>query len=497
MELKSIESIFSKRFFKNIKHVQSGGAEDKPRMYKGKPQFCQYFDRPHTPCTLVPSRSHPHTELEKDDPNCEMGNKKKCVLSRQGHAQRSPKPTTSKTSRPPKKERQEKIQAEKVKKISVEHIEYLEKKNIKGDNKFVNDIREKVIEYLLNMKEDDTFLTTAGPYQALWKDFYEKIQPHKTYILILAGLPGGSIHAKNVGETKNFDFDITVIPGERDLDEQGQPITTSRKIKLEYKHQGGFKEIPQFYQKDTIGLPIFNPSYEEYFFKEAIPKIIDMFPASEEHPNYFTDELKTLQKQVLSDTDSDLYRDELEEYRRIVKQKPCDIGKKSGEDGYNEAYVARIRAKGRTANRYASELVAILRTISHTSEEDKQRLDTFVDEFTEQYWKTIQSTLTEEMVQTIQAQLIQTQTGKNYMFYNREDKNWIIKTLPDPLNLTTDLSKISIRKSPRGKNWYLIIPTELGNTVHFLLRWKNRKGVILPAWQISFHFKTGEVFTGE
>ena len=346
--------------------------------------------------------------------------------------------------------------------ILIEDIQ-LFKYNVSGSGTKSNDVlnkkRENLMVYLFNMTANDAFFSDQK-WGNMWAEYYSKITNHKDNLLLKHDKKYISVKLK--AGSSNYDFEGTLYNSVSD--------TNKIKLKLEYKHQGGFDKLPQIYQKDNIGLPLFEPAYWLYFY-DCIPSILSNFGIS------VNMKLHSLPE-------------EIETYRKIIKFAPHPK-KKSSEEGYEDSWKEWCRSKSQTKHHHASNLIITLRTLSGTQGDV---LDKLVEKNLNDYWGLVHANLNSGILSTIETHIrmkqgigsgADTSSSKIFIFYSYKSDDWDFQdiTTIDSLLLDKDVakSKIVLKRS----NTHLIIPTLAGNHLDFLLRWKNRKGVCLPAWQIS------------
>lgn len=342
------------------------------------------------------------------------------------------------------------------KRVKVDDILSLVDDCDRENNGRINDIREKVLVYLFHIKQDDPFLDDTE-YGNLWRLYHKKIKQLGIQMKMhfLKNSPPGtkisnSTHTFTLdgkgGQGYNFDFLLIIDkkPEAKSSMAQDNDIEYPKLIKYEYKHQPDFSSLPQFLVLSVISNPFVNtdiiPPYWQFFLQNYIPVIREEF-------------------------DETLPEISIENYKKKVR---------------TMAHVKEMPVDGNATKEFFFKL----RQISDDPEKVKS-LNKYSDESIREYIQTIQNTNALDMnaLDNIQQQISSRQVKKVFIFYNKKTKNWYISDFPDSLKLVKDLSKI------RYLDHTIEIDTEDGNMIELYLRWKNRKAILNPAWQIKLKQK--------
>lgn len=342
------------------------------------------------------------------------------------------------------------------KRVKVDDILSLVDDCDRENNGRINDIREKVLVYLFHINQDDPFLHDIE-YGNLWRLYHKKIKQLGIQMKMhfLKNSPRGtkisnSTHTFTLdgkgGQGYNFDFLLIIDkkPDAKSSMSQNDDNEYPKLIKYEYKHQPDFSSLPQFLVLSVISNPFVNteiiPPYWQFFLQNYIPVIREEF-------------------------DETLPEISIENYKKKVR---------------TMAHVKEMPVDGNSTKEFFFKL----RQISDDPEKVKS-LNKYSDTSIREYIQTIQSTNALDMtaLDNIQQQISSRQVKKVFIFYNKKTKNWYISDFPDSLKLVKDLSRI------RYLDHTIEIDTEDGNMIELYLRWKNRKAVLNPAWQIKLKQK--------
>jgi hypothetical protein len=314
------------------------------------------------------------------------------------------------------------------------------KKSSRDQNDATNKVREPVLTLL---SSPPTEFLANETYGAQWKQVSDewnkvmtKIAPHTADTTDTADTADTATHHKikvdlKAGRLFNYDADITFLDGKT-----GATVT---KQKAEFKYNAArINELPQFlslqarYSLFTASPAI--PTYDEFYYTNYLPKYIAIDTGR--NPNDPNDIKLAL---------TELPKPPLAEYINAVT-------KTSTED---IPFFAQLKER--------EELLF------------KKEKSALVDESITQYLALYGSQID---VNAFTAKLVADQTDKHYILWKNGKFHYDTIT-------QEEMSDLQFHSIKNGNAIVLQSATKPSIEYHLLLRWRNHKGILNPAWQIS------------
>lgn len=366
-----------------------------------------------------------------------------------------------------------------------ESIKYLDRKpGAKGDNDRMNKIREKLVIFLFKIPSDHPYLT-----KPIWKKYYDQLVNIKNYFITNFGnedtkevsiIPMG-------GQNYSYDFGVKFMKEDN---------TIQKIMALEYKHQAGWEQLPQFYQMPIANTDILcadMPSLPKFLFDTGIVEeqinllnsIMDLVPqdiknkyGSEIKPLNYDNWLKCVSKMEspgLSDYDDKTFWKKIDNNTNLFFR----IGR----------HLLKCECEGSYCNPTGTCTLEMMQKAEKWKRISKLGIHNFLCEFKNKVRAADIANL-EDKIRTKQGtkeiDTVEIGKGKTYMFIDKNN-NWFIEPNPDVWKLDKDPSKIQIWGTAQTKNFVsnIDIPLQSGNKLTCKVRWQNVDGLHNPSLQCN------------
>ena len=322
----------------------------------------------------------------------------------------------------------------------------------KAKNKLNNSKRERLIEFIFRMKDNNQFLKDPR-----WSHWYDESKRVKAKLQLM--------YKSETGETDDGTFYIRQLGGSKYPYDFTVRITNANNTKrtfipLEYKHQSSLGILPQFYQVGNVTKPFFDVPYHEYYYEHGLQKVnkvmgVDIKLESADKHIYS----KIIGKVVWTKQDwAKMLSDNGISTCAPINEQLRILRKNYEEGGIN--YTKRQRA--------------VTQTIIDYLEEMKRNNGITLDLINQ----------VEEVIITKQKPLDHNGMHKDKIYmlceYTGGELKWKIDQYsPGDYRLIKDPSKVVVEKEQ------LFFPTESGKFISLRLRWQNVSGLCNPSWQLN------------
>ena len=365
---------------------------------------------------------------------------------------------------------------------SIVHLD--SKPGTKSNNDRINKIRENLIIFLSNIPSDHPYLTNP-----IWKKYYDQVVNIKNYFITNFGDEDTKevlIHGMG-GMGYSYDFGVKFMKEDN---------TIQKIMALEYKHQAGWEQLPQFYQipiAKTNILCAAMSTFPQFLFDTGIVEkqinllnsIMDVVP--QDIKNKYGSQIKPLDYdnwlKCVSKIDSPGFSDFDDK----------DFWKKIDNNTNLFFRIGRHLIKCDCEGSYCNPTGTCTPEMNQKADTfrriSKLGIHTFLCEFNNKVTATDLANL-EDKIRTKQGtkeiDTIEVGKGKSYMFIDKNN-NWFIEPSPDVWKLDKDPSKIQIWGTSGNKNFVsnIDIPLISGNKLTCKIRWQNVEGLFNPSLQIS------------
>lgn len=335
------------------------------------------------------------------------------------------------------------------------HIEVFKESCAKAENDETNKIRETVIEYIINRKIPEDWYESSLEWREL-KDqldlFLEALANHRPYRNITC-IPRG-------GRKYKYDFEFIIDFGEKT--EKDKHIVKIEKIEFKYGCES-ITDYPQFIQLPSKSITYCSIDTEPNTDTTPIPtqKSNTSVTYAEHFYNHYMSRMNELYQCPISISKEDYLK---YIHQSSEKKHPWFQFIKSREAEHKEE-------KKKLVDESIHEYIDLFQCNPRVGEEEDPEKEDVRLSKSDTTW----------IIQTIQP-LFESQKNKKYMCY-KNNRFYYDSILDEELTITYLYDKI---KNKEGKYHTIVFNTRLPTTkIHMLLRWKNRAGILYPAWQIK------------